>query len=131
MITRLKLALLVAMLAAVLVPAALARPVMNEAAGPGSYEACSTPTLTGPTQARVGENYTVTGCGFAPGSIVPLEVTEAGGCCLALQQVADGSGSFSHTSYVWGAGQYRVRALVKRKGNGRWRVGASWSFMAS
>ena len=77
------------MLAAALVPAALARPVMNEAAGPGSYEACSTPTLTGPTQARVGENYTVTGSGFAPGSIVPLEITEAGGCCLALQHVAD------------------------------------------
>lgn len=126
---RLKLALLVAVLAAALAPSALARPVIVES--PTSFQSCSTPTLTGPTQARVGENYTVTGCGFAPGSIVPLEVTEAGGCCLALQQVADANGTFSHTSYVWGAGLYRVRALVKRKGSGRWRVGAAWSFQAS
>jgi hypothetical protein len=128
LITRFNLAVLVAMLAAALVPAALARP-MTEDSRPGATQACSSPTLTGPAQARVGETYTVNGCGFAPGSLVPLEVTEAGGCCLALNKVADAEGRFSYTSNVWGAGTYRVRALSRRN-NGRWRVAATWSFQA-
>jgi hypothetical protein len=124
---RLNLALLVAVLAAALVPAAFARPVVSESPS----EACSTPTLTGPTQARVGETYTVRGCGFAPGRLVPLELTEGGGCCQALNTYADANGNVSYSGYVWGAGQYRVRALVKRRDTGRWRVGASWSFQAT
>jgi hypothetical protein len=129
---RLNLALLVAMLAAVLVPAALARPVLDEPAGKGGpppSSGCFSPTLTGPTQARVGESYTVSGCGFAPGSMVPLEITEAGGCCGAVNRVADSAGAFSYSGSVWGAGTYRVRASVRR--NNRWRVAASWSFQAT
>src|SRR5262245_62115527 len=113
------------MLAAVLVPAAFARPLLNEPAGhhgppPPPSSRCPSPTRTGPALARVGENYTISGCGFAPGSIVPLELTEADGCCLGLQQVADANGRFAQTSYVWGPGLYRTRAMVKR--NNRWRV---------
>jgi hypothetical protein len=128
--TRLNLALLIAVLAGVLVPAAFARPMTDDSAKPGPLPTCSTPTLTGPSQARVGDAYTVTGCGFAPGSLVPLEVTEAGGCCLALNRVADSSGAFAFTSTAWGAGTYRVRALVRRNAS-RWRVAATWSFQAS
>jgi hypothetical protein len=125
LITRFRLTLLVGALALVLVPAALA------ARGGGSDTlACSSPTLTGPTQARVGDSYTVSGCGFAPGSLVPLEVTEASGCCMALNKVADANGALSHTGNVWAAGTYRVRALSRGK-NGRWRVAASWSFQAT
>jgi hypothetical protein len=127
--TRLNLALLVAVLAGALVPAALARPMVNDPAKPEPSPACSTPTLTGPSQAQVGDAYTVTGCGFAPGSLVPLEVTEAGGCCLALNRVADSSGAFTFTSTAWGAGFYRTRALVRRNAS-RWRVAAAWSFQA-
>jgi hypothetical protein len=130
---RLNLALLVAMLAAVLVPAALARPVLDEPAGKGGpppSSGCFSPTLTGPTEARVGESYTVSGCGFAPGSMVPLEITEAGGCCGAVNRVADSAGAFSYSGSVWGAGTYRVRASVRRNNN-RWRVAASWSFQAT
>jgi hypothetical protein len=89
----------------------------------------SGPTLTGPTVAHVGETYTVNGSGFAPGSLVPLEIAEADGCCIALNLVADESGKFSYTGAVWAPGTYRVRALVKR--NARWRVAAVWSFVAS
>lgn len=122
--TRFRLTLLVGALALVLVPAALA------ARGGGSETTCSTPTLTGPTQAQVGDSYTVSGCGFAPGSLVPLEITEGGGCCMALNKVADASGALSHTGNVSTAGTYRVRALTRRN-NGRWRVVSSWSFQAS
>ena len=84
------------------------------------------PALTGPTTAWVGETYTVRGSGFAPGSLVPLEIAEADGCCIALNLVADGDGGFSYTGEVWAPGSYRVRALSQRNG-GRWRVAASWS----
>lgn len=87
------------------------------------------PTLTGPTVAHVGETYTVNGSGFAPGSLVPLEIAEADGCCIALNLVADESGKFSYTGDVWASGTYRVRVLVKR--NARWRVAAEWSVVAS
>lgn len=129
---RLSLALLVAMLAAVLVPAALARPALDEPAGrpsPPPTRGCSSPTLSGPTEARVGETYTVSGCGFAPGSLVPLEITEADGCCGAVNRVADSAGNFSYSGSVWAAGTYRVRASVRR--SNRWRVAATWSFQAT
>jgi hypothetical protein len=98
------------------------------AAKPGASTASSGPTLTGPTVAHVGETYTVNGSGFAPGSIVPLEVAEAGGCCIALNMVADENGAFSYSGLVYAPGAYRVRAFVYR--NARARVAASWSFDA-
>lgn len=88
------------------------------------------PALTGPVAAAVGEQYTVVGSGFAPGSLVPLEIAEADGCCIALNMVADAYGSFSYTGEVWSPGTYRVRAFVPRNGSGRWRAAASWSFEA-
>ena len=127
---RFKLALLPAALAVMLVPAGLAARAADPETRPVPGSTCSTPTLSGPAQARVGETYTVTGCGFAPGSLVPLEITEAGGCCMALNRVADATGAFSYTGNVWAPGTYRVRALARRN-NGRWRVVASWSFQAS
>lgn len=132
MIKRLNLALLMALLAAALVPAALARPLLDEAAGHGGpppSSGCTTPTLTGPAEARVGESYTVSGCGFVPGSLVPLEITEADGCCGAVNRVASSTGTFSYSGSVWGAGTYRVRASVRS--HNRWRVAASWSFQAT
>ena len=133
MTKRLNLALLVAALAAILVPAALARPLVDEPAAKGGppppAAGCSTPTLTGPTQARVGDAYTVSGCGFTPGAPVALEITEADGCCGAVNRWADSSGAFSYSGSVWAAGTYRVRASVQRRN--RWRVVASWSFQAT
>jgi hypothetical protein len=128
LITRFRLTLMVCALALVLVlvPAALAA----RGGGGSATTGCSSPTLSGPTQARVGDSYTVSGCGFAAGSLVPLEITEASGCCMALNKVADAGGALSHTGNVSAAGTYRVRALTKGK-NGRWRVAASWSFQAS
>jgi hypothetical protein len=61
--------------------------------------------------------------------MVPLEIAEADGCCIALNLVADSLGTFSYSGEVWAPGTYRVRALVPRNG-GRWRVAASWSFEA-
>lgn len=127
---RFNLAVLIAAVAVMLVPTALAARTADPSSRPTPGNACSSPTLTGPTQARVGDMYTVTGCGFAPGSLVPLEITEASGCCMALNRVADSTGAFSHTADVWAPGTYRVRALARRN-NGRWRVVASWSFQAS
>ena len=114
------LVLVVAALAALVAaaPAAAVKPTGSS----------SSPTLTGPTVAHVGETYTVYGSGFAPGSLIPLEIAEADGCCIALNLVADESGKLSYTGDVWAPGTYRVRSLVKR--NGRWRVGAEWSFEA-
>jgi hypothetical protein len=94
-----------------------------------SVASCSSPTLTGPTSAVVGQSYTVDGCGFAPGSVVPLEIAEADGCCIALNQVADDTGRFSYTGWVYAPGAYQVKAWVKR--STQWRLGASWSFTAS
>jgi hypothetical protein len=116
------LVLIAAALSAVVAtaPASAAKPSGGTSTGP---------TLTGPTVAHVGETYTVNGSGFAPGSLVPLEIAEADGCCIALNLVADEYGKFSYTSDVWAPGTYRVRVLVKR--NARWRVAAEWSFVAS
>jgi hypothetical protein len=91
----------------------------------------STPTLSGPTTASVGGTYTVTGSGFVPGSLVPLEIAEANGCCIALNRFADASGNFSYTGDVYAPGSYQVRAWVPRNSSGRWRLAASWSFEAS
>jgi hypothetical protein len=111
----------VALLAAVAAgPAAAAKRGAGATAGPA---------LTGPAIAYVGATYTITGSGFVPGSLVPLEIGEASGCCIALNMVADEEGRFSYTGEVWAAGAYSVRALALRNG-GRWRVAASWSFQA-
>ena len=85
--------------------------------------------LSGPATARVGETYTVSGSGFSPGALVPLEIGEADGCCIALNMIADAWGTFAYTGDVWAPGTYRVRAMTQRNG-GRWRVAASWSFEA-
>jgi hypothetical protein len=87
-------------------------------------------SLAGPSTAHVGETYIIAGSGFAPGSLVPLEIAEAGGCCIALNMVADAGGSFSYTGEVWAPGTYRVRAFAQRNGSGRWRVLSSWTFEA-
>ena len=98
-------------------------------AAPPSREACSSPTLTGPAEAQVGDTYTINGCGFKPGTLVPLEITEADGCCLARNILADESGSFTYTDDVWASGTYRVRASELQR-NKRWRVVAVWQFEA-
>jgi hypothetical protein len=84
--------------------------------------------LTGPVTVHVGELYTVYGSGFAPGAMVPLEIAEADGCCIALNMFADSDGRFAYTGEVWAPGSYSVRAFVER--NGRWRAAGSWSFEA-
>ena len=126
---RLTLALLATLLAAALVPAALARTAADPSRT-AEASSCSSPTLSGPTQAQVGQSYTITGCGFAPGRLVPLELMEAG-CCSAISRFADADGNLSFTRSVSGAGQFRTRASAQRNGKGRWRVVASWSFQAS
>jgi hypothetical protein len=92
--------------------------------------ACSSPTLTGPSAVSAGDTYAIDGCGFAPGSLVPIEVTESGGCCIAYNLLADASGRFTVTRSATSAGYYRVRASGQRR-NGRWIVLAEWSFSAS
>ena len=90
---------------------------------------CASPMLSGPASAVVGESYTVTGCGFAPRSMVALEIGEAGGCCLAQQVYVGDDGRFTYTGSVWASGGYRIRASVpRRKG---WTVVATWSFAAA
>jgi hypothetical protein len=121
--------MLVRLLCGMLSAAALtAGPVVAPAAAaPGVGKAA--PSLTGPTTAHVGDIYTVTASGFTPGALVPLEIAEADGCCIALNLVAGFDGTFTYSGEVWAPGAYRVRAWVARNG-GRWRVAASWSFDA-
>jgi hypothetical protein len=95
-----------------------------------SVGACSSPTLTGPGAVSAGVTYTIEGCGFGAGSLVPLEFTEGGGCCIAYNIGADASGRFSVTRTAWSTGYYRVRAAAQRR-NGRWVTVAQWSFSAS
>jgi hypothetical protein len=102
-------------------PAVAARP---------SSSLYSGPALTGPTVAHVGDAYTIDGSGFAPLSLVPLEIAEANGCCMALNMVADEYGRFSYRGDVWAPGTYTVRAWMPRNGNGRWHLAASWTFEA-
>src|SRR5687768_3639751 len=101
------------------------------AAAPAAARSPATVTtaLSGPVTARVGDTYTINGAGFSPGTVVPLEIAEANGCCIALNMVADAWGAFAYTGEVYAAGTYRVRAMSQRNG-GRWRVAASWSFEA-
>ena len=100
-------------------------------AGPGgsTTTACSAPTLSGPGSASIGAAYAIAGCGFAPRSMVNLEVTEAGGCCRVQQIYIDGTGRFTFTSEAWGPGLYRLRASVQRRKS--WVVAAEWSFQAA
>ena len=79
---------------------------------------------------RAGDSYTVDGCGFEPGSLVPIEVTEGGGCCMAFNVYADESGRFSLTRAANASGYYRVRASGQHR-TGRWIVVAEWSTMVS
>ena len=116
------------LVAVALTAAALAAPV--SAGKPTSSVACSTPTLTGPVAPQVGDNYTIEGCGFTPGALVPLEITEADGCCMALNVRADESGRFVYTDSVWAPGYYRVRASARHRSGNRWVVVAEWSFEA-
>lgn len=114
----------------VVLAAALAAAVPAAAAPPHSdATACSTPTLTGPSWVAVGDAYTLSGCGFAPGSMVGIEVTAAGGCCLALNLAADESGRISYSDRAYAAGSYRVRAVQRVRNKAR--VLAQWSFTAS
>jgi hypothetical protein len=103
--------------------------VPASAAPPAASTACSSPTLSGPSSVRVGDAYTVSGCGFAPGSMIGLEVAAGGGCCLALNVAADDAGRISYSDTAYSAGTYRVRA-VQRVRN-KVRVVAEWSFTAS
>lgn len=98
-------------------------------AAPHTAAECSSPTLSGPSFVRVGDGYIVSGCGFAPGSMVGIEVTSAGGCCLALQVAADGSGQIVYQDTARAAGAYRVRATQRVRN--RVRVVGEWSFTAS
>lgn len=85
----------------------------------------SGPALTGSVDPARGM-FTVHGTGFRPGEIVSLGLAEAGGCCSALNMVADNAGSFTTTQQLMGPGAYTVYAseLISR----RWRVVAQWSF---
>jgi hypothetical protein len=121
MLRRTFLVVIATALVMVMPPAAVSGARAGGAAGPA---------LTGPSGVFVGQPYTVYGSGFAPGSWVPLEITEAGGCCLAVGMAADEYGRFTYTGPAWAPGMYRVRAAVPRNGNGRWRVAAEWSFEA-
>ena len=116
-------AILLALFGALLITAGSPAAVAGARAAPASG-----PALTGPSGLEVGLTYTVYGTGFAALSWVPLEITEAGGCCLALGMVADDAGTFTYTGLAWAPGWYRVRAAVPRNGSGRWRTVASWSF---
>jgi hypothetical protein len=115
------------LIAGALVTAAIAAPA--SAAKP-AVSSCSSPTLSGAAQRQVGDAYTVEGCGFAPGALVPLEIAEADGCCIALAVLADSSGRFVYSGAVWAPGTYRVRASAERRGSTRWVVVAEWSFVA-
>jgi hypothetical protein len=74
---------------------------------------------------RSAGTYTVTGTGFKSGEVVGLTIGEAGGCCNATNIVPDGSGAFTVTRVLVGAGTYFVWAseLVNRK----WTIVAKWS----
>jgi len=89
------------------------------------------PTLTAPALkgAATGSSYTLTGSGFQPGQLVLLNVAEANGCCLALNVVADASGTFTYSGSIWAPGTYSVRAAVLDRQ--QWRFVADWSYQAS
>lgn len=105
----------------------IAAPLVS-AAPPGKGP-CSSPTLSGPTSAVVGDDYAITGCGFPANAMVALEIGEADGCCGAQMIYTSGTGTFTYRSSVWAAGSYRLRASVDRR-NG-WTVVATWTFEAS
>ena len=121
MLRRTLLLLTVSLAAAVVVAPVAGKP-------PQAGGACSSPTLSGPTDAHVGDAYTIQACGFEPGAMVPIELAEANGCCFAFNMVADATGRFTYTGNAWAAGAYRVRAAAQHRGSGRWVVVAEWSF---
>ena len=87
---------------------------------------CSTPTLAGPASASWNESFSIDGCGFQPGAVVPLIGAEANGCCFTVNMVADSTGRFSWQGLVWGVGDYSYKALQQSKSG--WRTVATWSF---
>jgi len=116
------------LVAAVFAAAMVAGPAMARKPA-ASSEACSTPTLSGPASVAVGASYTIDGCGFAPNTMVPIEITAADGCCMAMNMVSDSTGRFTYHGEADRAGGYRIRAAVLR--HDRWVVAAEWSFTAS
>jgi hypothetical protein len=120
---RIKLVTIVAALAlTVTVTPSLAGGTGGKGHGPNSVSS-SSPALTGVTYAG---GYTVTGTGFQPGETVTLNIGEAGGCCNALNVVADAAGTFASTRALVGPGTYTVRAAELVRGN--WQFVAQWSF---
>jgi hypothetical protein len=112
-----------------LIAAAALTGVVAAAPAAARPPASAAAVLSGPVTAQVGATYTVSGAGFTPGAVVPLEIGEADGCCIALNMIADGWGAFAYAGDVWAPGTYRVRAMTQRNG-GRWKVAAYWSFEA-
>jgi len=100
--------------------------------GRGSHSSgsgtCTAPSLTGPTGGNLFQSFTIDGCGFEPGAIVPLVGAEANGCCFTVNMVADSSGRFSWTGQVWSLGEYSYKAMVQT--NRGWRTAATWTFDA-
>ena len=86
-------------------------------------------TLSGPTDAHVGDPYTVTGAGFQSGTSVNLSVGEAGGCCYAVMVGVETDGTFAYSGNVWGAGTYTFKASVPTSKG--YQLAASYSFQAT
>lgn len=118
------------LLAVVVLMAAVSAVSASAAPPHADSSACSSPTLSGPGSVSVGNSYTLEGCGFKPNSLVPIEVTESGGCCIAYNVLTDSSGRLTVVRSANSSGYYRVRASGQRR-NGRWIVVAEWSAMAS
>jgi len=97
--------------------------------GPRPRAACSEPTLTGPSVVAVEDTYSIAGCGFEPGQIVPFVGGEANGCCWSVNMVADANGVFSYEGWAWGSGTYTFKALESTRNS--YRAAATWSFEAS
>jgi len=122
-------ALIVATIIVSLAPAAIAAPGGNgkgKGGGGATTDTCSSPALSG-VHGDVGGTYTVTGCGFAPGTPVNITIGEANGCCRGVTRWADANGEVSYSGNVWAAGEYKFSAALQAK-NGAWRVVAQWGF---
>ena len=128
MLSRLKLLALICAVAAAAAFQALPGSAAKPAAAP-----CSVPTMSGTNDAGdgstvipVGQEYTVWGCGFAPGAAIKLEVAEHGVCCEMYDVVADSAGRYTYSGVTeWGA--YRFRAYTQQR-NKRWAMAAEWWF---
>lgn len=117
------------LLAAVLVVGPVAGTALAKRPSHTASTSCSSPTVSGPASAAVGDTYRVEGCGFEPSSWVPLQLAEANGCCSAVNAYTDSQGEFFFEGNVYGPGSYTVTASSWHQN--RWRVASSWSFEAS